>query len=112
MKNQLTDFQFNEKTALTGVYAKSVIAQRGEGVHQGHYKIIVNDTLEVILLPPYHKEAVRPQKEVKEFEGKRVTVTGTILSNTALSKPSLESQPQTINMPCFVTIESINLEKH
>ncbi len=109
MKNDTTDFEYNKRVTLTGTYAKSILSKKGEGVHMGHYKIIVNDSLEVILLPPYHKEAVRPKEEVHSFEGKKVSVTGIILENTPLSLPSLEYQPQSVNIPCFTTIESIQL---
>lgn len=105
------NIQFNEKVTLTGVYAKSTISQRGLVDHRGHYKIIVNDTLEVNLLPPYLKEAVRPKEEVQNFEGQRVVVTGTIIKNTAFSKPSLQERPATVNIPCFITIDSISLVK-
>ncbi|MBB4804827.1 hypothetical protein HNP38_000099 [Chryseobacterium defluvii] len=109
MQNNNTDFQFNEKVTLTGIYTKSIMSKKGEGDHLGHYKIIVNDSLEVNLLPPYLKEAVRPKQEAREFEGKKVTVTGIITESTAFSKPSLEDPPLTVNIPCFVTIEAIHL---
>ena len=111
MQNNNTGLQFNKKVTLTGTYVKSTISKRGQGDHHGHYKIIVNDSLEVILLPPYLKEAVRPKEEVQRFEGKKVTVTGIIRENTAFSEPSLENQPITVNIPCFITIESIHLAK-
>ncbi len=111
MQNNNTHFQFNTKVTLTGTYVKSTISKRGQGDHPGHYKIIVNDSLEVILLPPYLKEAVRPKEEAQSFEGKKVIVTGIILENTAFSEPSLENQPITVNIPCFITIESIHLAK-
>jgi hypothetical protein len=109
MENSLSNLRFNEKVTLTGVYTKSIIANRGPGEHQGHYKVIINDTLEVILLPPYHQEAIRPEEEVQLYEGKKVIVTGIISERTLLSRPSLESQPQSINIPCFVTIDDIHL---
>lgn len=109
MQNKGNNFQFNEKAILTGTYVKSILAKRGQGSHLGHYKIVVHGSLEVILLPPYHKEAVRPKEEVQSFEGKKVTVTGIVVENTALSKPSLENQPLSVNVPCFITIESIHL---
>lgn len=111
MQNNNTEFQFNEKVTLIGTYVKSSISKRGEGGHLGHYKIIVNDSLDVILLPPYLKEAVRTKEEVQSFEGKKVIVTGIILEHTAFSEPSLENQPITVNIPCFITIESIQLAK-
>jgi len=85
------------------------MSRKDQADHAGHYKIIVNDSLEVNLLPPYLEDAVRPKEEVQKFEGKKVTVTGIILQHTALSKPSLEYQPQTVDVPCFITIESIHL---
>ncbi len=109
MQNNNTDFQFNQKVTLAGTYVKSMISKKGQGDHLGHYKIIVNDSLEVVLLPPYRKDAVRPKEEVQSFEGKKVIVTGIILENTALSEPSLENQPLTVSIPCFITIESIHL---
>jgi len=111
MKNNNADFQFNTNVTLTGRYVKSTLSERGQGDHRGHYKIIVNDSLEVILLPPYLKESVRPDEEIKSFEEKKVIVTGIILENTAFSESSLENQPLTVNIPCFITIESIHLAK-
>jgi len=104
-----TNLQFNKTVTLTGTYVKSILSMRGGGDHQGHYKIIVNDSLEVILLPPYLKDAVRPMEEVHSFEGKKVIVTGLIVDNTPFSEPTLENQPLTVNVPCFITIESIRL---
>ncbi len=101
----------DEKVTLTGVYTKSSLTKKGEGKHYGHYKIVVNDTLEVNLLPPYYKEAIRSTEEVQKFEGKKVVVTGIITENTTLSEPSLENQPLTVSVPCFITIESIRLSE-
>lgn len=109
MQDNTTDFQFNTEVTLTGIYTKSILSKRDQAEHIGHYKIIVNDTLEVILLPPYLKESIRPKEEVESFEGKKVTVTGIILENTSVSEPSLENQPLSVNIPCFITIESIHL---
>lgn len=111
MQNNNNDIQFNEEVTLSGVYVKSTLSKKEQGGDTGHYKIIVNDSLEVNLLPPYLKEAVRPKEEVQKFEGKKVTVTGVILKRTTFSEPSLEVQPLTINTPCFITIKSIHLAK-
>ncbi len=111
MQNEILDFEFYKEATLTGVYVESYIIKRGEATHTGHYKIIVNDTLEVTLLPPYKKEAIRPASEVKNFKGKKVTVTGIIVANTSLSAPSIEERPTSVNIPCFITIESIQLAK-
>ncbi|HAS39231.1 MAG TPA: hypothetical protein DCS93_02075 [Microscillaceae bacterium] len=108
-QNTMTEIKFNQKTTLTGVYTKSIIAKRGAGEHRGHYKIVVNDTLEVNLLPPYEAAAVRSSEEVARFEGKQVTVTGLLEEDTSLSEPSIENEPLTVNTPCFATIESIAL---
>ncbi len=104
-------FEENEKVTLTGVYTESTLAKKGEGKHYGHYKIVVNDSLEVNLLPPYHKEAARSKQEIKKFEGKKVIVTGLIVQITPFSEYSLENQPLTVNTPCFLTIESISLSE-
>lgn len=109
MKKNNAGFQFNKTVTLEGIYVKSIISKRDNGEHLGHYKIIVNGSREVILFPPYLKEAIRPKEEVQMFEGKKVIVTGTILEHTALSAPSLEDQPLSVNVPCFITIESIQL---
>lgn len=111
MQNDILDFEFYKEATLTGLYTESNLAKRGEEVHTGHYKIIVNDTLEVILLPPYEKEAIRSKIEVEKFKGKKVTVRGIIVEDTDLSKSSLEEQPLSVNIPCFITIESIQLAK-
>ncbi len=109
MQKNNTEIQYNTKVTITGTYVKSTLSTKGEGNHSGLYKLKINDSLEVNLLPPYHKEAVRPKEEVQRFEGKNVIVTGIILRNTAFSEPSLENQPLTVNIPCFITIESIHL---
>ena len=111
MQNNNTEIQYNTKVTMTGTYVKSTLSTRGEGNHSGLYKLKINDSLEVNLLPPYHKEAVRPKDEVHSFEGKNVIVTGIILRNTAFSEPSLENQPLAVNIPCFITIDSIHLAK-
>jgi len=109
MQNDILDFEFNNEVTLTGLYTESNIAKRGDALHTGHYKIVVNDTLEVILLQPYKKEAIRKKEEVEKFNGKNVTVTGIIMAKTSLSAPSLENRPPSVNIPCFITIESIKL---
>ncbi|OJJ15395.1 hypothetical protein BKI52_38930 [marine bacterium AO1-C] len=108
-QNKMTEIKFNQKTTLTGIYTKRIIAKKGPGKHQGHYKIVVNDTLEVNLLPPYEAAAVRSSEEVARFEGKKVTVTGFLEEDTSLSEPTIEHEPLTVNTPCFATIESIVL---
>ncbi|EJL75836.1 hypothetical protein PMI13_00232 [Chryseobacterium populi] len=104
-----TDLQYNKEVTLTGTYTKSTLVKRGMAGHSGHYKIVINNYMEVNLLPPYHKESVRPEEEVEKFEGKKVAVTGIITQTTAFSEPSLEDQPLTVNIPCFITIKSIRL---
>ena len=111
MEKNKIDFKFNERVTLIGIYAKNIISKKGVGEHKGHYKLIVNDSIEVFLLPPYHKEAIRSKKEAQSFEGKKVEVTGIIREKTSFSVPSLENQPLTLNKPCFVSIESIQLAK-
>lgn len=101
--------EFNKEVTLIGTYTKSFLSKKENKDHSGHYKIIINDSLEVNLLPPYHKEAERPEDEVQKFEGKKVAVTGVVSKNTSLSEPSLENQPLKVDIPCFVTIESIRL---
>lgn len=111
MENKNIGLQYDKKVTLSGIYTKSILSKKGQAGHTGHYKIIVNDSVEVILLPPYLKEAVRSKEEVRRFEGKRVSVTGIISKSTFLSAPSLEDQPLTVNIPCFIEIESIHLAK-
>ena len=108
-QDHMTEIKFNQKSTLTGVYTKSIIAKRGAGEHRGHYKIVVNDTLEVNLLPPYEAASVRLSEEVARFEGKKVTVTGLLEEDTSLSEPTIENEPLTVNTPCFATIEAIVL---
>lgn len=111
MQNNNTHIEFNKNVTLVGIYSKSFLSKKDQGDHLGHYKIVVNDSLEVNLLPPYLEESVRPQEEVQRFEGKKVSVNGIITENTSFSKPSLENPPVKINVPCFITIESIHLAK-
>lgn len=100
-----------EEMTLEGVYEKSVIAQGpAEDVkHAGHYRIRINDDLKVVLLPPYTEEAVRPQTEAEKFEGKKVRVTGIVYAKTYMRPPSMEYQSQSVNIPSFSEISSIEL---
>ncbi len=110
MQNNIS-LEFNETVTVTGVYTKSTLSKKGQGNDSGYYKIVVNDSLDIILLPPYLKEAVRPKEEVQRLVGKNVTVRGIVLERTSLSKPGLDEQPLTVNIPCFIEIESIELAK-
>lgn len=99
-----------ETVAIEGVYTKSIVAVKpGSNIFSGRYKLQVNDSLDIIILPPYKKGSVRPQEEVERFEGKRVVITGVVESNTYLSEPSLENSPQTVSIPCFISVEKIEL---
>lgn len=107
-KNNL-NISYNEINTISGVYAKGILSQREEGDHMGHYKIIVNDTLEITLLPPYSKEAKRSTEEVERMEGRYVKVTGIVSKRTYLSESSINSQSLSVNIPCFITIDLIEL---
>lgn len=109
MHDKNFDIEFNKEQTIAGVYTKSILSQKGIGEHQGHYKIVVKDSLEINLLPPYMDESIRPPEEVESFEGKKVEVTGIVVPNTSLSEPSLEEQPLRVDIPCFVSIEHIEL---
>lgn len=105
----LRKLKYNQKATLVGVYTKNIISQRGPGEHRGHYKIVVNDSLQVMLLPPYEKEAIRSKEEVQLFEGKKVMVTGIIKEITFAYDPYGDQEPPFIFTPNFSTIEDIRL---
>ena len=110
MEDNTVDFEFYKEVTLTGIYTESTLLKRGEDSAKGYFKIVVNDTLEVTLLPPYDQKAIRPTEEVEKYKGKRVTVTGIIVEDTELDETtSIEEQPLSVNIPCFITIESITL---
>lgn len=100
---------FNQETSIVGIYQKCILSKRQEATHQGYYKIIVNDQLEIVLLPPYEKEAKRPADEVQQFEGKKVRVTGVVEEETYMEEPSLDYDVLTVDIPCFASIKSIEL---
>jgi hypothetical protein len=77
----------------------------------GMYKIEVNDSLSIILYPPYDPRSKRSADEIENFEGKKVEVTGIISAKTYLNEPSLNAAPQAVSIPCFVEIRSIKLQK-
>jgi len=108
-KKNTMKIKYNEVNTIKGIYLKSDLTQKKNNQNAGYYKIKVNDTLEICLLPPYNPKAIRPQEEIVEMEGKMVHVTGIILHKTYLEKPGLENEPLSINKPCFITIESIRL---
>ncbi len=101
--------RLKEEVTLTGTYTKAFLAKKNSTPHMGYYKLVVSDSFEVNLLPPYKKEAKRPLDEVNRLEGKLVSVTGIVVGETAFSEPSLEIQPQTVSTPCFIEIKSITL---
>ncbi|MCR6640641.1 MAG: hypothetical protein NVV82_16975 [Sporocytophaga sp.] len=96
---------------VVGTYKPVSLSQKsGTEVHSGHYKIEVNDTLSIVLLPPYNPESKRPSDEVQKFEGKRVKVNGTISDKTYMEPPFIGKEPLTLSLPCFTEIKSIELE--
>ena len=109
MNDKKFDIQYYQTNTLTGIYSKCILSQKGEGEHLGHYMLVVNDNLSITLLPPYLPESKRPQAEVARLEGKKVQVTGMITPQTNLSAPTRETQPLSLSMPCFISIDSIAL---
>lgn len=111
MEHQHTVLQEGAMVTLKGVYTKSVMSQKPGNNSYGHYKIVVNDTLSVNLLPPYEKESVRPEPEVAEMEGKLVEVAGVFSDRTYMEQPGIDHDAQWVNTPCFTSIEHIRLVK-
>ncbi len=103
------DIKYNEKNSVTGTYEKAFYNRKEPSRHQGYYKIKVNDRLEINLFPPYDTRAIRPLSEAKRLEGRKVCVKGIIVEETFMEKPNLKKSIQSVNTPCFVSIESIEL---
>ncbi|MBO9701821.1 MAG: hypothetical protein J7604_16560 [Sporocytophaga sp.] len=96
---------------VVGTYKPVSLNQKpGTVEYSGHYKIEVNDTLSIVLLPPYNSESKRPTDEIQKFEGKRVKVSGIISDKTYMEPPSIQNAPLTLSLPCFTEIKSIELE--
>ncbi|MFK7798853.1 MAG: hypothetical protein AB8E82_15485 [Aureispira sp.] len=102
-------FDFEKEVSLTGIYKESILAKKEGAEHLGHYKIVVDASTEVVLIAPYRPESKRSKDEVKQFEGKKVTVTGMVGPTTYLQKPSFSYRASSVNVPCFVSISSIKL---
>lgn len=100
---------YNNVNSITGIYSKAIVSQKNTSEHSGIYKIVTSDSLEIILLPPYMEESKRPTNEILKFEGKKVIVRGIIVEQTDLSEPTIEKQPLSVNIPCFITINEIKL---
>lgn len=110
--NTMQDVQQLEGKEVTviGRYDEAIINKhRQNRVHMGHYQVRINDSLSVLLLPPFMKESKRSDDEVLRLNRKKVKVTGTISATTSMSRPSLENQPLTVNLPCFLNIKSIEV---
>lgn len=103
------EIEYNKLNTVTGIYKKAFYNRKEPARHQGYYKIKVNDRLEINLLPPYDVKAVRPLSEATRLEGKTVRVRGIIVEETFMEKPDLNGSVQSLQMPCFVSIESIEL---
>jgi len=101
--------KYNEVNTITGIYTKSILTRKGLIGIPEHYKLRVNEELDVILLPPYDPESVREQAEVQRMEGRLAKVTGIIVEKTYMEEPDLESPVQSVDTPCFITIENIDL---
>ncbi|WP_028978319.1 hypothetical protein [Sporocytophaga myxococcoides] len=96
---------------VVGTYKPvSLIQKPGKEEYSGHYKVEVNDTLSIILLPPYNPESKRSADEVQKFEGKRVKVSGTISDKTYMEPPSIQNASLSLSHPCFTEIKSIELD--
>ncbi|HEY8401455.1 MAG TPA: hypothetical protein VIK89_09350 [Cytophagaceae bacterium] len=99
-----------KEITVTGIYKPVSLHQKpGKTEYTGHYKIEVNDSLSVILLPPYNPESKRPSEEVKKYEGKKVKVTGIVTDKTYMEAPSIDNAPLTLSTPSFTEIKSIEL---
>jgi len=106
-KEEINNNEGKELTVV-GIYKPVSLSQKpGKEIYSGHYKIEVNDTLSIVLLPPYKPESKRPLDEVQRFEGKKVKVVGTISQKTYMDAPSLMNEPLTLSIPCFTEIKSI-----
>jgi hypothetical protein len=100
-----------KEVTIIGTYKKAFLNQDERNTEfYGQYKIEVNDSLSVILYPPYDQESKRSEDEIKNLEGKKVKVIGTISDITYLNEPSLEEPSQTVSIPCFVKIRFIKLQ--
>lgn len=111
MSKEENTLVFNKETTIIGIYKKCILSKKKEAPHQGHYKIVLDDNTEVVLLPPYEQEAKRSAEEVEQYEGKKVKVKGIIEEETYLEEPSLDYESLTVDVPCFVSITSIQLAK-
>lgn len=99
-----------KELTVVGIYKPVSLNQKsGKEDFLGHYQIVVNDTLSIVLLPPYKPESKRPSEEVKKFNGKKVMVVGVISDKTYMEAPSLENAPLTVSIPCFTEIISMEL---
>ncbi|TRX59498.1 hypothetical protein FNH22_10085 [Fulvivirga sp. M361] len=99
-----------QTVTLQGIYVESKLAQKpAKGVHTGRYSLKISETLEVLLLPPYMPASVRPTEEADRFKGKRVQIKGIVEPRTYMDKPTLEYQPQSVSIPCFVEVSDIKL---
>lgn len=103
----LRKFKYGQKATLVGVYAKEIFHKRAP--IEGYYKIVVNDTMSVLLLQPYMKEALRSKKEVRRFFGKKVMVTGVVRDYSLMHDPEEDEEPPIFIAPCFESIEDIRL---
>lgn len=97
-----------KSVTVTGVYMKSKLAVKPDfSAFSGRYKLVVNDSIEIVILPPHDNASIRSKEEVEQFENKRVRITGTISTHTYLEKPSLDNSSQTVSIPCFTSVEKI-----
>jgi hypothetical protein len=100
----------DEIVHVEGTYTSCALAKwPQEGIPAGRYCIQVNNDLQVLLLPPYREESVRPETEVEEYAGKRVRATGVIRAKTYMEMPTLEREPLAVSIPCFSEIHRIEL---
>jgi hypothetical protein len=111
--NNLKEIKQNngKEVTIIGTYKKAFLNQNDKNTEfYGQYKIEVNDSLSIILYPPYDEESKRSEEEIKNLEGKKVKVIGTIIDKTYLNEPSIDVEPQTVSIPCFIKIRFIKLQ--
>jgi hypothetical protein len=75
--------------------------------YRGHAAIELKDKTRILLYPIWHKDAIRPKKEIAQFEGKQVEVTGKLAARAPDEDPM---QPAAnLILPCLTSLAELKL---
>ncbi len=91
---------------VRGTYVETVMSARPDALPTGHVAVQLADGLEVLVLVPWHADALRPKDQVARLAGKPVAVAGHLAGQI----PEQHKGAAQRLMPCLTTVVALRPE--